>query len=281
MKQRTGTCTDEIYWQAVAEIGWGTKTTDSRAVEAAILKSWDNEFIYTFDRRTAALRQELSAKVERYEDLNDVSCGCGDDGFSDLINHVVGLGKEVYEAAMADPMLVVKRGRAYDYVESFSYCIPFVAKATVEKKEMTFEQAMEKVRVLFGQSYEEEDEDFDLYLKSEALSLMLGPKAKADPRHYMFWAQRELPNLRALKASPFADELCPLLDDILVVIEKVGAGDVSDLTNYPGLKDKVKELREKQSQILEQKRAELVILGSRGWSLDNMVSEAGEFLGVS
>lgn len=281
MKQRTGTCNPELFWEAVTDIGWGTKTTDFRAVEKAILESWDNEFIYSFNRRSTVLYQELAAKVEAYEDLNDVSCGCGDDGFSDLIHHVVGLGKEEYEKALADPMLVVKRGCNYEYVESFSYCIPHVDKATVEKKGMTFEQAVEKVRVRFGRSYEEEDEDFELYLKGEALSLMLGPKAKTDPRHYMFWARRELPNLRALKASQFAKALYPLLDDVLVVMEKVGDGDASELIKHPGLQDKVKELREKQSQILEQKRAELAILGSRGASLDNMVSEAGEFLEVS
>lgn len=276
MKQRTGTCTKGLFWEAVAEIGWGTKTTDYKVVEKAILKNWDNEFIHSFDALMSEFRWELARKVEEFEDRNEVSCGCGDDGFSDLTHHVVGLGQEAYEAAMKDPMLVVKRGQKYDYVESFSYCIPHVSKAALQKESMTFEQAIEKAREIHGHD-DEGNEEFELYLKSEALELMLGPKAKFDPRRYAFWAQRDLPDLELLKESPFAGEF-PELDEVLEVLKKVAGGDVGPLIDDPDLKDKVRKLREDREKLYRQKMEELSVLNSRGWSLDHLVNEGRQYL---
>lgn len=277
MKQRKGTCTKDTFWDAVAEIGWGTKTTDYKVVERGILENWDNEFIRSFDDMLRELRGELASTVERYENRNNVSCGCGDDGFSDLTHHVVGLGKDAYEAAMKDPRLVVRRGQDYEYTESFSYCIPHVPAH--QSKELTFEQAIEKAREIHGERYgEDDDEDFELYLKGEALELMLGPKAKLDPRHYAFWAQRDIPDLEHLKESPFASEF-PELDEILGMLKTVAGGDISPLVNDPGLKDKVKNLRESREKLYRQKMQELEVLKSRGCSIDNLVSDAREYLG--
>ncbi len=277
MKQRKGTCDIDTFWEAVAEIGWGTKTTNYKVVEKAILKNWDNEFIRSFDGHLGEFRGQLCEKVESFENRNGVSCGCGDDGFSDLTNHVVGLGKEAFEAAMADPMLVVRRGQKYDYTESFSYCIPYVSKAALQKESMTFEQAIEKARENYGERYDEgDDEDFELYLKGEALELMLGPQAKFDPRHYAFWAQRDLPDLELLKESPFADEF-PELDEVLGALKKVADGDATPLLEE-GFKAKVVKLREAREELYRQKMEELNVLNSRGHSIDNLVNDARQYL---
>jgi len=45
----------------------------------------------------------------------------GDDGLLDLLNHVIGLGRETYQAALADPSLLATRAEAHDYEESFAY----------------------------------------------------------------------------------------------------------------------------------------------------------------
>lgn len=277
MKQRTGTCTKELFWEAVAEIGWGTKTTNYKVVEKAILKNWDNEFISSFDDLLGEFKSPLYVAVENFEERNGVSCGCGDDGFSDLLNHVVGLGQEAYEAAMKDPMLVVKRGQKYDFTESFSYCVPHVPARLSE--ELTFEQAIERAREVHGtRGYgdDEEDEDFELYLKAEALELMLGPKAKFDARRYAFWAQRDLPDLELLKESPFAGEF-PELDEVLGALKKVADGDVTPLLEE-GFKAKVRKLREDREKLYRRKMEELYVLNSRGWSIDNLVGDARQYL---
>ena len=278
MKQRVGTCDIDTFWEAVAEIGWGTKTTDYKVVEKAILKNWDNEFISSFQSHLGEFQGQLCEEVESFENRNGVSCDCGDDGFSDLTNHVVGLGKEAFEAAMADPMLVVRRGQEYDYAESFSYCIPHVSEAALQKESMTFEQAIERARAVHGERYDEDDdEDFELYLKGEALELMLGPKAKFDPRHYAFWAQRDLPDLKALWHSEFAGEFAPNLLEVIGALEKVAAGDVSPLLEE-GFKAKVRKLREAREELYRRKMEELNVLNSRGHSIDNLAGDARRYL---
>lgn len=142
MIKRTGQCTVDIFWEEVAHFGWGTKTTDYDAIKKDILARWDDEFVKSFEEQCRDFEGALYQKVEAYEQEHGVSCECGDDGFGDLMSHMVGLGKEHFEACMADPMMVVKRGQHSYYVEKFSYCIPHLATAPKE----TLEEAMAHVR---------------------------------------------------------------------------------------------------------------------------------------
>jgi len=70
-----------------------------------------------FERMTEWERRQGVRECERRMDL-------GVDGFRELTNHVVGMGRDTYEAVMADP------SKAEDFrdshVESFSYLIPYV-----------------------------------------------------------------------------------------------------------------------------------------------------------
>jgi len=52
------------------------------------------------------------------------TCDLGDDSFGDLLAHIVGLGREEYEASLAEPERVQSRGLHYHFSESFSYCLP-------------------------------------------------------------------------------------------------------------------------------------------------------------
>ena len=48
----------------------------------------------------------------------------GDDSFSDMIHHVMGLGQEYYNAVQADFSLLDR----LEPVESFAYCIPYTSE---------------------------------------------------------------------------------------------------------------------------------------------------------
>ena len=45
----------------------------------------------------------------------------GDDGFSDLVAHAVGLGKDVYSAVLKNPKLLMIPARENKYIENFTY----------------------------------------------------------------------------------------------------------------------------------------------------------------
>ena len=78
-----------------------------------------------FRDKFTKLYNSLYNTVIKHEQATETSCGVGDDGFSDLLHHIIGLGKEEYEKAMKKPSLVIERTQRDDYTESFAYAIPY------------------------------------------------------------------------------------------------------------------------------------------------------------
>lgn len=64
-----------------------------------------------------ALDNSLSTQVDEIS--------CGDDSYSDLLHHIIGLGKEEFYRNLKNRNLVQKRADDSDYKESFSYAIPY------------------------------------------------------------------------------------------------------------------------------------------------------------
>jgi len=124
------------FWEDVAAVGWGTKHTDSKKgakilgdrllsmkTDGGTKKKRD-----AFREEYSSARRVLSARINEWERQSRNSCGCSDDGFDDLVAHIIGLGKEEFEKVMADPKFAYDRahaayGSAAGYTESFSYCL--------------------------------------------------------------------------------------------------------------------------------------------------------------
>ncbi len=101
------------FWKIVAEIGWGTKTTNVREVELSLMKrgqAWCNALRAHFE----AVDSELYKATEM---------GGWDSG-DDCRRHIIGLGQDEFDAVMANPSLAQERYDRGDYTESFVYCIP-------------------------------------------------------------------------------------------------------------------------------------------------------------
>lgn len=110
------------FWAEVAKIGWGTKTTDIRKVKLALLRTWTPE-------KAARVREVFYALSRHlYRVLDKVVDGVGDDGFDDLRAHIIGLGRKEFERVLKKPTLAQERINRRDYVESFSYCLPYGAE---------------------------------------------------------------------------------------------------------------------------------------------------------
>ena len=67
------------------------------------------------------LFRSLEQRLLNWETETGERIEAGDDSFRDLVNHLIGLGREAYEGALADPASVAARARARDYRESFAY----------------------------------------------------------------------------------------------------------------------------------------------------------------
>jgi len=140
--------TKDKFWELVAKINWPNlcDTIEKRPYRTGkkilleFLPSIDlcEQFREWHDQLYKELHDVLWAYHEEQMsiDPNWTGWGTGDDGFSDLINHIIGCGSQEYNQTLGDPTRAVARvskwnrngggnpARSNGYVESFSYCIP-------------------------------------------------------------------------------------------------------------------------------------------------------------
>lgn len=280
MRERTGTCDEATFWKAVAELDWKGRCKEPRVYETLkdeILAHWDDTFVRSFDEMLDEKVGHLYGVIEKFEQANDVSCGCGDDGFGDLRHHIVGMGKEEYEAVLEDPGLAVKRGQSYDYVESFAYCIPHLA----EKPDLTLEEAREVARehALRHRDYGDESDPCPHGIEMHALRMLHGDRADRMPEYYAAWAKRELGDIETLLDSRFAERVG--VEDLVKVrdtLVKVAEGDV--FQQWFDVKKVVERVMKRRKVVLEEERANLAALSyPRCASMENLFGDGATHFG--
>jgi len=115
---------DKTFWALVKEQNW-----------PATAKNTDYEKARFFTNHTVEVCGEYRKTIrEKYLNLHDAMVSwernshrhvpCGDDGYSDLLNHIIGLGQKIYEASLKNPTLIFNRAEKGMYVESFYYVVP-------------------------------------------------------------------------------------------------------------------------------------------------------------
>jgi len=122
---------EERFWRLVEDINW--KSTERRGVsDRAAYRRGKHLLITrlscgeasTFEDIFNGFKGAMGEALEDYEKRTGHNCGVGDDSWSDLLSHIVGCGKEVYERELADPSLAYKRARNYRFKESFRHALP-------------------------------------------------------------------------------------------------------------------------------------------------------------
>ena len=121
---RVAAMSETEFWRLIEPYGWGTKTTNSDAIEKNLMGIITPDEADALQETFSKLKGELSRAITRYEKQNDVSVGLGDDGFGDLLAHIVGMGRKEYEATLRDPQLAIDRAKANKFKESFAYALP-------------------------------------------------------------------------------------------------------------------------------------------------------------
>lgn len=114
---------EEEFWRIVKEIGWPNKTPDLTPHNIKFLLLWKKDLcsnslitVDEFKNLGISFCCILSSKMNQ-NDINKT--GLGDASYSDLLYHIVGLGKEVYNESLNNPELIIQRGHKGDFVESF------------------------------------------------------------------------------------------------------------------------------------------------------------------
>lgn len=116
--------TEKRFWEIVKIVNWG-KDYDYERIRIWMSKNLSLDEIKAFRKILDSKWSQLDKVVGERN-----PAGGGDDSHSDLLYHVIGLGKKVFEANLADYMLLAKRGDAKygskeGYTESFSYAVPY------------------------------------------------------------------------------------------------------------------------------------------------------------
>ncbi len=106
------------FWKFVSKAQW-TKDHDSDRIKKMILQTMDKESASELNNTYRKLNDTLHRHIS-----NDVE-GVGDDSYSDLIAHIVGTGKTLYDAVMRDPSIAQRMVDDRAFKESFSYSFPY------------------------------------------------------------------------------------------------------------------------------------------------------------
>ncbi len=109
--------TDAKFWEIVKNARWTSDHNYER-----IKYQWMRELS---PPQAEGLRRKFNKFQSRLDNkLTDIVHGVGDDSFSDVVAHIIGMGKQAYGAAMKDPSLAQRLIDANEYVENFGYAFP-------------------------------------------------------------------------------------------------------------------------------------------------------------
>jgi hypothetical protein len=114
------------FWALVAEIDWASRQAQPEAEGKRFLRErLSREEAAAFDEHLQTFRFALHDVLGEWEEETGAEFETGDDGFDDLICHIIGLGRQEYEAVVSDPRRALERAQSGDYRESFRYLVPW------------------------------------------------------------------------------------------------------------------------------------------------------------
>lgn len=114
--------TDKQAWSLIEQMGWGRTSQNYDALAREWYAKLGKTNMNALKNFVGSRVSDLYHAVEKYEATGkDMEIG-SDDGMSDLIHHVVGLGKVEFSRNMVDPYSLARRYAANGYKESFAYC---------------------------------------------------------------------------------------------------------------------------------------------------------------
>lgn len=256
-----GECTEDLFWSEVAFIGWGERGYDAYARKRELLRRWTPAFARGFNERLDGYLEKLDEAITRWENGNNKTCECGDDSYSDLKCHMVGRGKEMYGAVLADPSIAYEASRQGNYVESFAYCIPHAGPEEVDLADWEKEEY-------------EDPEERAAYIRDR----QLGDWKYLDIDHYKRWAQENLDGYRAA----LAEDICePVHADLFFVIEAlkplVELGDYGLIISKKNeIDDAMKRVEEHINKLISDARSISDMVSY--WGMKNMCSDIERYL---
>ena len=122
-------------WNIIGALGWVESGYDFRGIEHLLLTNYNDGDIISLIEFVDERENELMDRIEQYETDNGIRCGDynGDNSWSHMLAHVVGMGKVTYDTIMNNPTRLEEIG----IVDSFSYAIPYPYQLVQAREELT------------------------------------------------------------------------------------------------------------------------------------------------
>ena len=117
------TITEALFWKFVGEFNWPKNFNDYDKIKYKFLTDYP-EFAEAFRNMCVSKVSDLYDAVKKWEDDGVNNVDVSDDGLSDLLWHIVGMGKTQFEKHLKTPALIAKRATNSGYKESFCYAVP-------------------------------------------------------------------------------------------------------------------------------------------------------------
>ena len=137
---------EEKIWDFIRRCEW-TRDHDYNRIQHKMLRTLTTGEVVGYQDTYSNVLNKLSVK------LDNVVSGVGDDGYSDLLAHIVWSGKELYDAVMSDTSIAQKIIDDREYVESFSYAFPYVSDWNMLDKDYWIERAKRAIEELSDPDY--------------------------------------------------------------------------------------------------------------------------------
>ena len=113
---------EDRFWELVAMVKW---PCDYKLAKMKYLKILSKKECAVFRIKIEQAYCKLGNLTSNLMSDDNQGYAISDDGYNDLIYHIIGLGKEEFYRCVNNPDLVMQKIKANDYKESFSYCIPY------------------------------------------------------------------------------------------------------------------------------------------------------------
>jgi len=120
---------DPKHWAIIQSLGWG-RSYDYNRMSDQLCNSLSREESKALRCFVNRLMNQLYETFRVWEEKTNNRLDCGDDSWSDLRAHVIGLGEEEFTAALREPQRLVDRyeaeyGSREGYRESFMHALPY------------------------------------------------------------------------------------------------------------------------------------------------------------
>jgi len=108
---------DAEFWKTVKNARWTSDHNYDR-IKYQWMRTLTQPQSEGLRRKFDKIRARLNNKI------TNIVYHVSDDGFSDLVAHIIGMGKDTYDAVMQNPRLAQNIIDANEYVENFGYSFP-------------------------------------------------------------------------------------------------------------------------------------------------------------